>query len=120
MQQCDEGLVNRQYGDRSDDERSGRSGQRVGTRHPRHSRPLADVFANTSAAEVCSACERPSKPSCQIFDIINRLLRLWPMLIVGIDIDCPDDTGAVDDKPARHWQGPTVLTIPHREVVAEA
>ena len=42
------------------------------------------------------------------------------MLVVGIDIRGADDAPGVDHEPSRHWQGPTVLAIADREVIAKA
>lgn len=38
------------------------------------------------------------------------------MFIVGIDIGGANDTTTVDHKPARHRQGPTLLTVANGEL----
>src|SRR6516162_8365699 len=43
--------------------------------------------------------------------ILHCLLGLRPIAIVGIDIDCADDTAGIDDKPTRHRQCPAVLAV---------
>ncbi len=58
--------------------------------------------------------------SCERLNVVDRLLGLGAALVVRIDIRGANDAPGIDHEPPRHRQGPTAVTVAHREVIAKA
>ena len=74
--------------------------------------PGDTVVLTRSAALDAWLLERPH--------VLHSLLGLRPVTIIGIDLDRANDTLGVDDEPAGHRQGPTVLAVANGEIITEA